>query len=234
MNWRVRNTDSLNELTRGWRLGLAVAEYFTRRTGILTLGTGLVFGFVRSRPDLAAPDVQYFFMHASYANAAERRLDHLPGMTLGVAQMRPQSMGSIHVRDADPMAGPSIRPNFLDQRGDQDSLIGGMEIARRIMDQPAMAQYVAQELSPGETVRTREQWLDFARQNGQTIYHPIGTCHMGDDPLAVVDPRLRVRGLTGLRVVDASVIPAMVSGNTQGAVMMVAEKGADLVLDDAA
>ncbi|HXE18145.1 MAG TPA: GMC family oxidoreductase N-terminal domain-containing protein [Castellaniella sp.] len=233
MNWRVRHTQSLNELTRGWRLGLAVAQYFSRHTGILTLGTGLVFGFVRSRPELHTPDVQYFFMHASYSNAAERILDRLPGMTLGVAQMRPQSRGSIHVRTADPFAGPAIRPNFLDCEEDQDSLIGGMQVARRIMARPSMARYVAQELSPGAQTRTRDEWMDFARTNGQTIYHPIGTCHMGSDPLAVVDSRLRVKSLAGLRIVDASVMPAMVSGNTQGAVMMVAEKGADLILQDA-
>ncbi len=234
MNWRVHHAQSLNELTRGWRLALAVAQYFTRHTGILTLGTGMVFGFVKSRPDLLAPDVQYFFMHASYANAAERILDHLPGMTLGVAQMRPQSRGTIHIHSADPFTSPSIRPNFLASEEDQDSLIGGMEVARRIMAQPAMAGYVEQELSPGAGTRTREQWLEFARANGQTIYHPIGTCHMGSDPLAVVDPQLRVKGVAGLRVVDASVMPAMISGNTQGAVMMVAEKGADLILQDAA
>jgi len=233
MNWRVQNARSLNELTRGWRLARAVAEYFTRRTGILTLGTGLVSGFVKSRPGLAAPDVQYFFMHASYANAAERILDHLPGMTLGVAQMRPQSRGSIHIRNADPLAGPLIRPNFLAQPEDQDSLIGGMQLARRIMAQPAMARYVDHEMSPGPDTQSHAQWLEFARSNGQTIYHPIGTCHMGTDAQAVVDPQLRVQGLSGLRVIDASVMPAMISGNTQGAVMMVAEKGADLVLADA-
>lgn len=234
MNWRVKDARTLNELTRGWRLGLAVSEYFARRTGILTLGTGLVFGFARSRPELPAPDVQYFFMHASYANAAERRLDRLPGMTLGVAQLRPRSAGSIHARSADPFSGPDIRPNFLDAEEDQESLIGGMRLARRIMGQPAMARYVEREISPGTATRTRAQWLRFAQENGQTIYHPIGTCRMGADASAVVDPRLRVHGIAGLRVVDASVIPAMVSGNTQAAVMMVAEKGADLILADGA
>ncbi|WP_345798545.1 GMC family oxidoreductase N-terminal domain-containing protein [Castellaniella sp. MT123] len=234
MNWRVRHTQTLNELTRGWRLGRAVSEYFTRHTGILTLGTGLVFGFVKNRSDLPAPDVQYFFMHASYANAAERKLDHRPGMTLGVAQLRPQSVGSIHARSADPAVGPVIRPNFLDCTGDQDSLIGGMQLARRIMGQPAMARYVEQELNPGAQTQSRDDWLRFARENGQTIYHPIGTCRMGSDAASVVDTELRVRGLDGLRVVDASVVPAMVSGNTQGVVMMVAEKGADLILQAAA
>src|SRR5690606_22495317 len=106
MNWRVKGLQTLNELSRGWRLGLAVAQYFSRHTGILTLGTGLVFGFVKSRPELATPDVQYFFMHASYANAADRKLDTLPGMTIGVAQLRPQSLGSIHITSSDPLGLP--------------------------------------------------------------------------------------------------------------------------------
>jgi choline dehydrogenase-like flavoprotein len=230
MNWRLKNTLTLNQMARGWRLGLAVAEYLGRRTGILTLGTGLVHGFVKTQARLATPDVQYFFVHASYANAAERILDRHPGMTIGVSQLRPKSQGSIHIQSADPAQMPAIKPNFLDAEEDQLSMINGMRIARRIVGQPALRQYVEEETSPGEGVQSDAQWLDFARTNGQTIYHPIGTCRMGEDPLAVVDASLRVHGLAGLRVVDASVIPTMVSGNIQGAVMAVAERAADLML----
>lgn len=233
MNWRVRNTQTLNEMAQGWRVMLAALQYFTRRTGILTLGTGLVSGFVRTRPELATPDVQYFFMHASYANAAVRKLDNAPGMTMGVAGLRPTSQGSIHLQSRDPMQGPAIRPNFLDTEEDRQTVIDGMKVARRIFGRPALAHYIDHEMSPGNAVQTDDQWLDFARENGQTIYHPIGTCRMGSDADAVVDPRLRFRGLEGLRIVDASVMPAMVSGNTQAAVMMVAERGADLILEDA-
>ncbi len=233
MNWRVRNTVTLNEMSRGWRLASQVKDYLTRRAGILTLGTGLVHGFVKTRPELATPDVQYFFVHASYADAAKRILDRAPGMTIGVAQLRPQSVGSIHARSADPAAGPSIRPNFLDAEEDRQALVGGMRIARRIVGQPALRHYVDHELNPGEAVQTDDEWLAFARANGQTIYHPIGTCRMGEDAQSVVDPQLRLRGLAGLRVVDASVMPKMVSGNTQAAVMMVAEKAADGILADA-
>lgn len=234
MNWRVRSMVTLNEMSRGWRLAREVAKYYARHKGILTLGTGLVHGFIKSDPALPTPDVQYFYVHASYANAAERILDHYPGMTLGVAQLRPQSMGSIHIKSPDIAAGPAIRPNFLDAEVDRRSLIGGMQAARRIAGQPAMRPYIEAETSPGAEVETFEQWLDFARRNGQTIYHPIGTCRMGTDANAVTDTRLRLRGLVGLRVVDASVVPRMVSGNTQAVVMMVAEKGADLILEDAA
>lgn len=230
MNWRVKNTVTLNEMSRGWRLGREVAQYFLNRKGILTLGTGLNFGFVKTRPDLPTPDIQYFFVHASYANAAERKLDTQPGMTIGVTQLRPLSKGSIHISSAEPLDAPLIRPNVLSVSSDQECLIEGMKIARRIVSQPALRGFVASELSPGLSINSSEAWLDFARHNGQTIYHPIGTCRMGRDADAVVSPDLQLRGLQGLSVVDASVMPSMISGNTQAAVMMVAEKAADLIL----
>lgn len=234
MNWRVKNAVTLNEMSRNWRLSLAVSEYFAKRTGILTLGTGLVHAFVKTRSDIPTPDAQYFFVHASYANAAERILDKLPGMTIGVTQLRPHSVGSIHVKSNELSASPSIRPNFLDSVMDQECMIRGMQIARRIVERPAMRRFIVDEMSPGKTVTSDADWLAFARENGQTIYHPIGTCRMGEDASAVVDPQLRVRGVEGLRIIDASVMPKMVSGNIQAAVMMVAEKGADMVLEDAA
>ncbi|MBH1965699.1 MAG: GMC family oxidoreductase N-terminal domain-containing protein [Comamonadaceae bacterium] len=233
MNWRVKNTVTINELSRGWRLMREVLAYFTQRRGILTLGTGLVHGFVKSRSDLPTPDAQYFFVHASYANAAERVLDRVPGMTIGVAQLRPESVGSIHVKSSNSRIGPVIRPNFLDSPVDQDCIVQSMKLARRIVAQPSMQRFVERESTPGASVRHDEQWLEFARANGQSIYHPIGTCRMGQDNAAVVDPRLKVHGLEGLRVVDASVMPKMVSGNIQAAVLMVAERGADLILEDA-
>jgi choline dehydrogenase-like flavoprotein len=229
MNWRVTLPITLNELSRGWGLAKGVAQYFLARKGILTLGTGLAHGFVRTRAELASPDVQYFFMHASYANAADRRLDKEPGMTIGVTQLRPESRGTIHLRSPDPAEPPAIRPNFLAAVTDQETMVRGMQVARRIMGQKAMAPYIAYELNPGPDVQSDAQWLDFARRNGQTIYHPVGTCSMGRGPEAVVDDRLRVHGLRGLRVADASVMPTEVSGNTQAAVLMIAEKGADLI-----
>ena len=232
VNWRVANTVTLNEMARGWRLGLAVSRYLARRRGILTLGTGLVHAFVKTRPELPTPDAQFFVVHASYANAAERILDTWPGMTIGVSQLRPKSVGSIHAQSARIDDAPAIRPNFLDCAEDRECLVGAMKVAREIMAQPAMAPFAIQETSPGPGTRSDAEWLAFARANGQTIYHPIGTCSMGTGARAVVDERLRVHGLAGLRVVDASVIPSMVSGNIQGAVMVVAEKGAAMLLED--
>lgn len=233
MNWRVKRPVTLNEQTRGLPLITAVARYAATRTGILTLGTGLVHGFVRTRPGLEGPDVQYFFMHASYANAAERVLDKKPGMTIGVSQMRPQSRGSIHAKSPDPFAGPSIRPNFLAEEEDRRTMIEGMKIARHIVDQAPMDALREVEMNPGPDCRTDEDWLDFARRDGQTIYHICGTTRMGGDEASVTDPQLRLRGVSGLRIADASVMPTIVSGNTQAAVFMIAEKAADLILKDA-
>lgn len=234
MNWRVKDAVTLNEMSRSWRLGLAVSQYYAKRTGILTLGTGLVNAFVKTKPELPTADAQFFFVHASYANAAERVLDKLPGMTIGVTQLRPQSIGTIHIKSPDAFAGPSIRPNFLSNPVDEECMVRSMQIARRIVERPALRRHVVEEMSPGSAAQTDADWLSFARRNGQTIYHPIGTCRMGEDEGAVVDLRLRLHGLQGLRVVDASVMPKMVSGNIQAAVMMVAEKAADLILEDAA
>ncbi|MDP4024657.1 GMC family oxidoreductase N-terminal domain-containing protein [Methylobacterium sp. NEAU 140] len=229
MNWRVRRPVTLNEQTRGFRLGLAAARYLATRRGILTLGTGLAHGFVRTRPGLDGPDVQYFFMHASYANAAERKLDRLPGMTIGVTQLRPESRGTIHAVSPDPFQPPAIRPNFLATEADRRAMVEGMKIARTIVEAAPMDPYRGAELNPGPECRTDADWLDFARRDGQTIYHICGTCRMGGDPGAVTDPELRVRGVDGLRVADASVMPSIVSGNTQAAVFMIAEKASDLI-----
>ncbi|HBP28978.1 MAG TPA: choline dehydrogenase [Advenella kashmirensis] len=232
MNWRIKNTQTLNELSRGPSLVAAVAKYFLQRRGILSLGTGLVYGFIKGRFDISIADVQLFFVHASYANAADRKLDREPGMTIGVSQLRPKSKGTIHTKNADPLCPPVIKPNFLDEQEDKDSLIGGMQAVRRIVQQQALQKFIDHEINPGDQVQRYDEWLDFARRNGQTIYHPVGTCRMGQDDEAVVDHELRVRGLTGLRIVDASIMPTIVSGNTQAAVMMIAEKGADLILSD--
>jgi choline dehydrogenase len=229
MNWRVKLPITLNEMTRGVRFAREVVKYFTQRRGVLTYTAGIVYGFVRTRRELEAPDVQYHFAHASYATAATRVLDHEPGMTLTVYQCRPESKGSIHIRSADPLAKPIIRPNFLADPLDRRTVIDGIRIGRRIVNKAAMDKYRAYEMNPGDAAQTDEQMLEWARGNGQTTYHVVGTCKMGNDPMAVVDDQLRVHGLTGLRVVDASIMPTMVSGNTNAATIMIAEKGADMV-----
>jgi choline dehydrogenase len=229
MNWRCNKPITLNEQTRGLTFVKEIAKYYLQRRGVLTWTAGIAYGFVRTRPELETPDVQLTFAHASYANAANRVLDRAPGMTITLYQCRPESKGSIHLKSPDPMAAPAIRPNFLADRLDQECLVAGMKIARQVVHTQPLAQYLAHEITPGDAVQTDEQWLNFARENGQTTYHVIGTCKMGQDPMAVVDDELRVRGIDGLRVADASIMPTMVSGNTNAAVIMIAEKAADMV-----
>ena len=146
-----------------------------------------------------------------------------------IYQCRPESKGSIHAKSADPAASPVIRANYLADPMDQRVLVDGMKIARRIINNRVMDRYRAYEMNPGDQVQTDDEWLDFARRNGQTTYHVIGTCKMGQDPAAVVDDRLRVHGIEGLRVIDASIMPTVPSGNTNAAVIMIAEKGADII-----
>lgn len=232
MNWRVSQPVTLNEQTRGLRLAAAVAQYAIARRGILTYATGLAHGFFAAHPRAVHPDTQLFFMHASYADASERKLDREPGMTVGVSQMRPTSRGTVHIRSGDIGDMPAIRPNFLDTEYDRTCMVAGMKITRTVMEQPAMNAFRAQELSPGAAIQSDAEWLEFARRDGQTIYHACGTCRMGSDDQAVVDPRLRVQGIDGLRVVDASVMPDIISGNIQNAVFMIAEKAADLIQED--
>ena len=229
MNWRVKLPITLNEKTRGLNMAKELVKYFTTRRGLLTYTAGICFGFVKSRPELAEPDIQYHFAHASYASAADRTLDKEPGMTIATYQCRPESKGSIHVGSSDPLAAPIIRPNFLAEELDQQVLIAGMRIARRIVESPAMDKYRAHEMNPGSAAQTDAELLNFARETGQTTYHPVGTCKMGQDPMSVVDDQLRVYGITGLRVIDASIMPTLVSGNTNAAVIMIAEKGADMI-----
>ena len=233
MAWRVKLPITLNEQTRGLKFLTELAKYYLQGRGILTLTAGIVHGFVKTRPELAGPDIQYHFAHASYGNAADRKLEKEPGMTVAVCQLRPESKGSIHVKSNDPFAAPAIRPNFLAEEVDRQCLIDGMKIARRVIENSKMDKYRAFEFRPGPEVKTDEQWLDFARINGQTVFHPIGTCKMGSDPMAVVDDQLRVHGIGGLRVADASIMPTLVSGNTNAPCIMIGEKAADMMKEAA-
>ena len=233
MNWRVKGMRTLNEQTRGLSLVGEVLKYYLSGKGALSLTAGVVFGFVRTRPGLETPDMQFHMAPASYDSAQKRLLEREPGMTVVIGQCRPDSRGSIHIKSPTPGAEPAIRPNFLSARTDRDAAVAGMQIARKIMQNPKVAQYVAFENHPGDKVQSYDEWLDFARRTGQTTYHVIGTCKMGSDPMAVVDDRLRVHGITGLRVIDASVMPTVTSGNTNAPTIMIAEKGADMIKQDA-
>ncbi len=234
MNWRCKpEVSTLNQETRGLALVKEVLKYYATGKGALSLTAGVVYGFVRTRPGLESPDMQFHMAHASYDSAQKRLLEKEPGMTVVIGQCRPDSRGSIHIKSNTPGAEPAIRPNFLSAQTDRDCTVAGMQIARKIMQHPAIAKYVAFENNPGDKVQSYDEWLDFARRTGQTTYHVIGTCKMGSDPMAVVDDRLRVRGIAGLRVIDASIMPTVTSGNTNAPTIMIAEKGADMIKQDA-
>jgi len=233
--WRVKQRITLNEQTRGLNLVKETIKYAVTRRGILTWTAGIGHGFVKSRPELDTPDCQFFFAHGSF-DANTREFHREPGMTIGVYQCRPESRGSIHIKSPDPTAHPAIRPNFLSDPIDQAALLGGMRLARQVGEANALSKYRSHEIYPGPDVTDDAALLDYARETGATTYHVMGTCKMGPDadPMAVVDDRLRLRGLDGLRVADASVMPTMPSGNINAPVIMVAEKGAEMLLADMA
>jgi choline dehydrogenase len=233
MVWRVVGARTLNERSHGLPLLKEIFKYAFTRRGVLTTSAGIVNGNVKSRPELETPDIQYTIAHASFKDPVKRILDREPGLTIGPTPLRPESRGTIHIKSSDPFAAPAIRPNFLSRESDRRCLVEGMKIARRITSAPSLARYIAEEVDPGGDAQSDDELLDFARRKGGTIHHPIGTAKMGSDAMAVVDDRLRVHGIGGLRVIDASVMPSIVSGNTNAPVIMIAEKAADMIKQDA-
>jgi choline dehydrogenase len=211
---------------------VAGLRYALFRKGLLTIGAGYAGGFFRTSAQVATPDVQVHLLIFS-GDTAGAALHPFPGFIASVCQLRPESRGFVRITSADPRTPPAIQPRYLSSRTDRDTLVEGMKLLRGIMRQPAMRRYVAQERAPDPNVTSDADLLAFARATGTTVFHPTSTCRMGSDATAVVDQRLRVRGIAGLRVVDASIMPTVVSGNTNAAVVMIAEKGADMILQDA-
>ena len=194
---------------------------------------GQAYLFARTRPGAATPDIQFLFMPLSTDNPAPG-LHDFPGVTVAIGQCRPESRGDVMIHSSDPKVYPHIRPNYLSEEIDRETTVAGLKLSREVSRKPAFAKYVKREVNPGPDYTTDEELLAFARATGGTIYHPTGTCRMGADELAVVDPRLRVRGIQGLRVADCSIMPSIVSGNTNAAAIMIGEKAADMILEDAA
>jgi len=234
---------SLNEVLRPWHGKLRVGlRYLLRRDGPLAMSVNQAGGFVRSRPDVDRPDLQLYFSPLSYTRAprGKRPLmspDPFPGFLLSAQPCRPASRGRIAAASADPFAPPRIEPHSLEAPRDLADLVAGARLLRRLAAAPSLAAVIAQEMVPGSRVAGDDDAAiaDDVRERASTVFHPVGTCRMGPDPAtSVVDARLRVHGVAGLRVVDASVFPAITSGNTSAPVLMVAERGADLVLEDAA
>ena len=231
--WRCTKPITLNDdmMSRWRQLGIGL-RYFLQRRGPLTVSAGMAAAFTRTRPDLARPDAQYYFINFSTAKRGGL-LHPFSGFTCSLSQLQPESRGWVRIRSADPGDAPAIQYNYLDTEEDRRRMVDGLKLLRRIVNADAMRSYVANEEYPGARVVSDEDWLAFCRESGETVFHPTSTCRMGSDAGSVVDERLRLRGIAGLRVIDASVMPAVVSGNTNAAVIAVAEKGADLVLQDA-
>jgi choline dehydrogenase len=230
---RVRDLVSINQLSRGIRLAGEVVRWIATGRGALTFGVTSATIFCRSREGLASPDLQLLFTPASYDQNRFGELERLSGMTVAVCAVRPESRGAIMAKSSDPFAYPSIRANYLSAPNDLKTLYAGLQHVRRIFAQPALAEHSEGETLPGVQVSTEDEFVDFARRAGTSLYHPVGTCKMGDDPLSVVDPRLRVRNISGLRVVDASIMPTITTGNTNAPSIMIGEKGAAMVREDA-
>ncbi len=229
--WRVKDKHvSYNHMARGLgSVGQAV-RYMTTRGGFFSLPSAPLLAFLKTRPELATPDVQMHIVPYSIKDPKTRKLQDFPSMAVACYQLRPESLGSIHIRSADPDTQPAIRFNFLADRIDQRAMVEGFRMMRRIVEAKPMDELRGEEFSPGTGVQSDEQILGWIRANSQTAYHPIGTCRMGPaGPTTVVDERLKVHGLEGLRIADASIFPTMPSGNTNAPCIMVGEKAADLI-----
>ncbi|WP_186398285.1 GMC family oxidoreductase [Stappia sp. P2PMeth1] len=213
-------------------------RYVLARRGPLSLGVNQGGGFFRTRPELARPNMQLFFSPVSYTKAppGKRPLmspDPFPGFLLGIQPTRPTSRGHLELRSADPFAPPAIHPNYLSTNHDLQEMLEGARFLREMAATPAFASVIEAEIRPGPQVQSEEDLIADIRARSGTVFHPVSTCRMGPDPsVDVVDARLRVHGLAGLRVVDASIFPTVTSGNTNAPAIMVGEKGADMILQD--
>ena len=231
--WRCTKPITLNDDMASWwrQLGIGL-RYVLQRRGPLTVSAGYAAAFVRTRPELTRPDAQIYFINFSTAKRGGL-LHPFSGFTCSVSQLQAESRGWVRIRSADPQTPPAIQYNYLATENDRRMMVAGLKFVRRLVNTPPMSGYVAGEFQPGARVQSDADWLVFCRETGDTVFHPTSTCRMGTDGASVVDERLRVRGLGALRVIDASVMPAVVSGNTIAAVYAIAEKGADLVLREA-
>jgi choline dehydrogenase len=232
-NYRCTERNTINDMM-GSLTGRVAAglRYALLRKGFLTVGAGYAGGFFKTDPSLPTPDVQFHFILFS-ADAVGQTLHPWPGFLASVCQLRPESRGFVRIKSADPAQAPAIQPRYMTAQHDRDVMVAGMKLLRGVMRQPAIARYIAEELMPGPGVESDTDYLAFARQKGTTVFHPTSTCRMGADVRAVVDERLRVHGFESLRVADGSIMPTVVSGNTNAACVMIGEKASDMILADA-
>ena len=226
------NVPTLNEeINNIFRRVLIGMKYVFARSGPMSMGASQVCIFAKTNPDMETPDIQYHFQPLS-ADKPGLEMHPFSGVTLSVCQLRPESRGTVEITSPNPKNYPAIQPNYLSTKTDQQTAIDALKFTRRLVDTNAFSRYIVREHLPGKDIKTDDQLLDSARNIAQTIYHPTSTCKMGADATAVVDERLRVYGISGLRIVDASIMPAIVSGNTNAPTIMIAEKASDMIIED--
>ena len=236
--WKAR-VPTLNQVLRPWWGKLAVGmRYLLLRDGPLSMSMNQGGGFFRTDPSETRPNMQLYFQAFSTVipKSGERPIltpDPWPGFSIGLSNCRPTSRGSVTIRSSDPTAPPKIVANAYSTNHDVAEMLDAVKFLRRIAAQPAMARMIAEEMLPGPACQSDDELIaDFRKRSG-TVYHPVATCRMGPDPAqSVVDPRLRVHGISGLRIIDASVFPLNISGNTNAAAIVTGAKGADMVLED--
>ena len=229
MSCYVRDLETLNERARGFGFANEIMRYLVQGKGMMTFGASLCAASVKVLPESATPDVQCVFAPASYKPGLIRKLDDRPGITGGPWQMRPLSRGYVLVRTPDPRDQPAINPRYLAEDADQRAMVGGLKFLRRLFATRALAKHIIEENLPGPSVQSDGELLDYARSNGSTVYHASCSCIMRNHGMSVVDDQLRVHGLEALRIIDASVMPAVSSTNTNAPTIMIAEKGAVMI-----
>lgn len=228
---RVKDIKTINELRRGWRLWVEAMKWATARRGLLSLSPTMVYCFWHSGESADSSDLQLTFTPASYKEGVQGQLEDEPGMTVASWQQRPESRGYVRIRSSDPFAPPIIQTNYLAAELDRRVIVGGMKLARRLLKSAPLSPYYAYEDFPGPNINSDDEFLAAATERGTTTFHPSCTCRMGpaDSTWAVVDDQLRVHGLEGLRVIDASVMPRMISANLNASTMMIADRASDLI-----
>ncbi|WP_136636465.1 GMC family oxidoreductase [Pseudooceanicola onchidii] len=232
-SWRLTGAKTLNTLANSLFGKMMIGmDYTFRRRGPMSMAPSQLGAFTKSRPDVATPDLEYHVQPLSL-DAFGQPLHNFPAITASVCNLRPESRGRIEITTNDPMAAPRIAPNYLSTEGDRRTAIDAIRQVRRIMEQPAMSRYAPDELKPGAAAQTDAEVAEAAGQVGTTIFHPTSTVRMGSDDAAPLDETLKMRGIGGLRVVDASVMPRITSGNTNAPTIMIAEKASDMILKDA-
>ena len=219
-----------NDRVKGWGLGWQILRYALTRKGFLSIPSAPMLAFLKSRDGLETPDIQIHFVPFTVKNVKRRELGDEPGLTMTLYQLRPESLGSIHIRSADPNTPPAIRFNFLSDPSDRQCMVDGVRKIREIVNTQAMARFHGGWIKPTDELQSDEEILSWVKATAETAYHPVGTCKMGNDPKSVVDSALCVHGIGGLRVADGSIMPTMVSGNTNAACIMIGEKAAELIL----